>query len=95
MKFFAGLEPDSFAGSDADLGTGSGIAADARLARLDGEDAKSSEFDSLACDQSPLHALEDGVDSQLGLRPGKSGTLDDSLDEVLLDHVGRTFPDVR
>jgi hypothetical protein len=61
MKLFAGLEANCFAWSNRDLGTCSGIAADAGFARLDGEDTEAPQFDAVARDEGLLHAVEDGV----------------------------------
>ncbi len=92
VKFFAGLEANRLAGSDADLGAGPGIAADAGLAGLDGEDAESPKFNAFAGDKGLLHALEDGIDGRLCLGPRESGTFNDSLNEILLDQGGSAFP---
>src|SRR5690349_15522781 len=40
LQVLAGLEPHGFTGRDIHFGTGSRVAADSRLARLDREDAK-------------------------------------------------------
>ena len=85
LEILAGLEADSFSGRDADLGSGSGIAADARLAGLDGEDAEASELDAIAFDQTLLHGFEDRVDGGFRLGPDETGTFDDALNEILFD----------
>ena len=42
VQLFAWLEADGFARCDADFGASAGVAADARLAGLDGEDAEAA-----------------------------------------------------
>ena len=91
VQLFTGLEPDGLAGSDADLGASPRIAADAGLAWLDGEDAKAAKLDPVARDEGLLHGFEDGINSGLRFGSGKTGPLDDSLDEILFDQEG-TFP---
>jgi len=91
VQFFAGFEAHSLAGGNADLGSGTRVAANAGLARLDGEDAKATELNAVACDEGLLHAFEDGVNGSLRLGSRKPGPLDDSLDEILFDQEG-TFP---
>ena len=88
VQLFTGLEPDGLAGSDADLGASPRIAADAGLAWLDGEDAKAAKLDPVARDEGLLHGFEDGINSGLRFGSGKTGPLDDSLDEILLDQEG-------
>ena len=85
MKLLAGFEANGLARGDADLSTGPGIAADASLSGLDGEDAETAEFNPIAGYQSLLHAFEDGIDGSFRLGPGKPGPFNDALDEILLD----------
>jgi hypothetical protein len=54
MQLFAGLEPDSFAGSDGDLSAGPGIATDTSLSRLDGKDAEAAQFNAVPSDKPLL-----------------------------------------
>ena len=88
MELLTRLEANSLAGSDADLGASPRIAADAGLAWLDGEDAKAAKLDPVARDEGLLHGFEDGINSGLRFGSGKTGPLDDSLDEILLDQEG-------
>ena len=89
MKFLAWLEAYGFAWGNGDFSAGPGIAADACFAGLDGKDAKSTEFDAVACDQSLLHAVEDGVHRRLCLRSRQTGALNNPLYKILLNHLGR------
>jgi len=89
MKFFARLETDSLAGGDGDFSACSGVAADARLARFDGEYAEPAKFDTVASDQGLLHAFEDGVYSGFCLGSRQSGALHNPLYKILLNHLGR------
>lgn len=88
MKLFTGLETDRFPWSDGDFGPCSGIASDAGLARLDGEDAEAAEFDAVAGDEVLLHAFEDGVDGSLCFCSWQTGTLNNPLYKILLNHLG-------
>jgi hypothetical protein len=89
MQFFAGLEADSFAWSNGDLGPCAGIAADACLAWFDSEDTKAAQFDAITGDQSLLHALEDGVYRGFCLGSRQTGALNNPLYKILLNHLGR------
>ena len=88
MQLFAGLEADSLSGRDGDLGSGTGIASDAGLAWLYGEDAESAQLNAVALAKRLFHGLEDGIDGGFRLDAGKPGSFDNSLDEILLDQVG-------
>jgi hypothetical protein len=88
MKLFAGLEADRFSGGDGDFGPCSGIASNAGLARLDGEDAEAAEFNAVAGDEVLLHAFEDGVDGSLCFCSWQTGTLNNPLYKILLNHFG-------
>jgi len=85
VEFFAGLEADGFAGSDADFGPGAGVAADAGLAGTDVEDAKAAELDALAFGEGALEALEDGIHSGFGLVALQAGALNHLVNDVLFD----------
>jgi hypothetical protein len=89
MKLFARLEADRFAWSDSDFRAGPGIAADARFARFDGEDAKATKFNAVASDESLLHAFEDGVYCSLRFGSREAGALNNPLYKILLNHLGR------
>ena len=86
VKLFAGFEANCLAGCDGDFGAGAGIAAYAGFAGLYGEDAEAAEFDAVALDEALLHGFEDGVDCSFCFGPDQSGTFDDTLNEILLDH---------
>ena len=85
MQFLAGLEPNCFSGSNADLGSGAGIATDSGFASADTENAKSTQFDALACGQSLFQAFKDRVDGRLGLRARQAGAFDDLMNDVLFN----------
>jgi hypothetical protein len=87
VKFFAWLEADCFAGGNGDFGAGSGIAADAGLAWLNGKDTKATEFNAVARNKGLFHALEDGINSGLRFCPRKAGSLYHPLYKILLDHL--------
>jgi hypothetical protein len=85
VKLLAWFETNCLARGDANLGTGAGVAANARLSGLDSEDAEAAEFDPIASDERLFHAFEDGIDGGFRLGPGKPGPFNDALDEILLD----------
>jgi hypothetical protein len=89
MQLFAGLEANSFAWSDGDFSACSRVASDAGFTRLDGEDAEATQLDAVARDKSLLHAVEDGVYRRLCFSSWQSGTLNNPLYKILLNHLGR------
>ena len=88
VQFFARLEPDGLARRDAYFRAGSGIPPNPCFAWLHREYAKPPQFNAVTCDQRLLHAVEDGVDRVLRLRPRKSGPFHDPLDKVLFNQIG-------
>ena len=89
MKLFAWLEANGFAWSDGDFGTCSGIAADAGFAWLDGENTEAAQLNAVARDEGLLHAVEDRVYRRLCFGSWQSGTLNNPLYKILLNHLGR------
>ena len=89
MELFAGLEADCLAWSDGDFGACSGIAADAGFTWLDGEDTKAAQFDAVARDEGLLHTVKNGVYRRLCFGSWQSGTLNNPLYKILLNHLGR------
>ena len=89
MKLFARLEANCFAWSNGDFSARSGIASDACLARLDGEDTEATQFDAVTRDKGLLHAVEDGVHGRLCFCAWQAGTLNNPLYKILLNHLGR------
>jgi hypothetical protein len=87
LEFFAGLEADGFAGRNIDFFAGAGIAADAGLARLDAEDAKTTELDALAAAEGLLERFENGFDGLLSLGAADVRRGDDGVYDVQLDHT--------
>jgi hypothetical protein len=85
VELLAGFEADGFSWGDADFRTGSGIAPDAGLAGLYGEDAEAAQFNAIAGDEGLFHAFEDGIHGSFCLGPRKPGPFDDALDEILLN----------
>jgi len=92
MKLFSRLEPYRLARSDAHLRTRPRVTPDSRLSRLHRKHPETTQLDPLTRDERLLHAVEDCVDSRLRLRPRKSGPLNNSLNEILLDQDGGAFP---
>jgi hypothetical protein len=80
LEILARLEANGFAGRNGDFGAGARIATNSGFARLDGEDAKATQFDTVATAQSVLHRFEDSVHGGLRLGPWKAGTLNYPLD---------------
>jgi hypothetical protein len=85
VEFLSRFEADGFAGRDADFGTGSRVASDACLSRLDVEYAEAAQFDAVAFSEGVLHGFEDGVNGGFRLDAWEAGSFYDALDEVLLD----------
>ncbi len=89
MEFFAGFEANGFAWGNGDFGACSWIAADAGFTWLDGEDTEAAQLDAVACDEGLLHAVEDSVNRSLCFDTWQSGTLNNPLYKILLNHLGR------
>jgi hypothetical protein len=88
MELFAGLETNCFAWSNGDFGACSGIAADAGFTWLDGEDTEAAQFNAVARDEGLFHAVKNGVYRRLCFGSWQSGTLNNPLYKILLNHVG-------
>jgi hypothetical protein len=89
MKFLARLEANCLAWSNGDFSTCSGVAANAGLTRLDGEDAEAAQLDAVARNEGLLHAVEYGVNRRFCFGSWQSGTLNNPLYKILLNHLGR------
>jgi len=85
VEVFTRLEAHGAAGSNADLGPGTGIASDARFTRPDIEHSKAPKLDAVAPGQGAFQAIEDGFDGGLGFYAGQSGTLNYLMYDVLLN----------
>ena len=83
VEFLAGFETNGFAGSDADFGSGAGIAADSGFARTDVEHPKAAQLDALAVGEGPLQSLEHRIDSGLGLIALQAGAFNHLVNDVL------------
>jgi hypothetical protein len=83
MELFAGLEAYRFAGSNADLGAGTGVPADARFAWADIKDAEAAQLDTLAFGERALEGLEHGVDRGFGFVALQAGALNHLVNDVL------------
>ncbi len=88
MQFLARLEAHGFAGGDADLGAGAGIAADTGFAGADAKNAESAQLDALACGQSLFQTLEYRIYRGLRFAAGQARALDYVMDNVLLNQWG-------
>jgi hypothetical protein len=89
MELFAGLEANCLAWSNRHFGACPGIAADAGFPWLNGEDPEAAQLDAITRDESLLHTIEDGVNRRLCFGSGQSGTLNNPLYKILLNHLGR------
>jgi hypothetical protein len=92
LEFFARFEADGFAGRDADLFAGAGIAADARFAGLDAENAEAAEFDALATAESLLERFENGFDRLLRLGAADESLGHNRIYDVQLNHTRLLLP---
>jgi hypothetical protein len=88
VQFLAGFEANGFPWGNADLGAGSGIAADACFAGSDAKNAESAQFDALAGRQGLLEALEDRIHRSFRLGTRQARALDDVMDDVLFNQWG-------
>src|ERR1039458_9332226 len=88
MQFLAGFEAHGLSWGDADLGSGSRIAANACFAGADAENAKSAQFDALAGRQGLLEALEDRIHRSFCLGARQARALDYVMDDVLFNQRG-------
>jgi hypothetical protein len=86
LQFLAGLEADSFARRNVDFLSGTGIAADAGLARLDAEDSEAAQLDALAFAESAFEGFKNGFDGLLGLGAADVRGRDHGVHNVQLDH---------
>ncbi|MGA8035285.1 MAG: hypothetical protein WA823_15880 [Candidatus Acidiferrales bacterium] len=82
LQFFAGLESNRLARRNAHLLPGSGVPADAGLARLHIKNAEAAQFDTVAAAQGILHRLENGLDGLFGFRAGNVRFLHDRIYDV-------------
>jgi len=85
VEFLARLESDGLSRRDADLGSGAWIASDTGFARTDAEDAKSAQLNAVARGEGLLEAFKDGIYGGLSLGPRQAGSLDDVMNNILLD----------
>jgi hypothetical protein len=89
MKFFARLEANCFAWSNGDFSPGPGIAPNAGFAWFDGEDPEAAQLDAVARDEGLLHAVKNSVNRRLCFGSWQSGSLNNPLYKILLNHLGR------
>src|SRR5262245_50115685 len=85
LQLLTGFESNGLSRRNGNFRTGARIAADAGLARLDVEDAKSPQFNAIALLESLLHGLKDGLDGHFGLGLGDAGTVHNFVDDIELD----------
>lgn len=85
MQFLSGFEADGVAGGYGDFCPGAGVAADAGFARTNAEYAEAAELDSVSFCEGVFEAFEDGVNGSLGLCARQSGSIDDVVDDILLN----------
>jgi hypothetical protein len=89
MKFFAGLEANCFAWSNGDFSACPWIAANASFTWFYGEDPEAAQLDAVARDEGLLHAVKNSVNRRLCFGSWQSGTLNNPLYKILLNHLGR------
>ena len=89
MKFLTGLEANGFSRSNRYFSTCPRIPANAGFTGFYSEDAEAAQLDAVASDQCLLHAVEDRVYRRLCFSSWQSGTLNNPLYKILLNHLGR------
>lgn len=87
MEFFARLEANGLAGSNHHFGSSPRVATDASLAWLDGEDSEAAKLNAVTGDEGLLHTLEDGIDGGFSFGSGETGTFNNPLYQILLNHL--------
>src|SRR5438270_3955682 len=87
LQLLARLEPHSFSGRDIHFGPGTGIAADAGLARAHIKNPKAAQFNAFALGQRFLHAFEYGLHRHLGFGFSDAGLGYYFVDDVELNHL--------
>jgi hypothetical protein len=83
MKLFAGLEAHGFAGRNAHLGAGPGIASNPRLPWPHVKNPKTSQFNSLSLGEGALQGLEYRIHGRFGLIALQAGPLYHVVNNVL------------
>src|SRR5262249_50770184 len=86
LQFLAGLEADRFAGRDANFFTGTRIASDAGLARLDVENPEAPQFNPLATSQSRFQSVEHSLYGVFSLCARHAGIGDHRVHYIQLYH---------
>jgi len=85
MQFFAGLEADSLAGSNADFSAGAGISTDSGLACANAEHTEATQFNALTGCERLFEAFKDSVNGGFGFGARQSGALDHLVNDILFD----------
>jgi hypothetical protein len=83
MQLFARFEANCLAGSNADLGSGARIAADAGFTWTNVEDPKAAQLDPLSVRQCLFEGLENGIDRGLSLIALQPRSLNHLMNDVL------------
>src|SRR5436305_8111107 len=86
LQLFAWLEAHCFAGRNIDFSPGARVASDARFARTNIKDSKSTQLNALTFSQGLLHALEHGLHRHFGFGFGDTGFRDYFINDIELDH---------
>src|SRR5208282_1877799 len=85
-EFLSRFEADGLSRRDAHFFSGARVAADARLAGFDAEDAELAQLDALTRREPLLQHFEDSLDGLFGLRAADARAADDQIHKVELDH---------
>ena len=85
LEFLTWFKAHRFAGRDGNLGAGSRVTANAGFSGLDGEDAKTAQFNAVTLFECALHFPEDSFHGHFGLRFGDSCLVDNFVYDVEFD----------
>jgi hypothetical protein len=82
LQFLARLKPDSFAGRNGHLGSGSGVPPDPRLSGPNIKDPETAQLDPVAIAQGFFHRLKDRFDSHFRFCFRNACAIHDLIDDV-------------
>jgi hypothetical protein len=87
LQVLAWLEPYSLPRRDIHFRTGSGVPADAGLARFYRKHTEAAQLDPIIGLEGVFHAIEDGIDSLFRFCLADSRPLHDLIHEIEFDHL--------
>jgi len=86
LKLLARLKTDGLARRDGHFFSGARITPDAALARLNYENAKTTQLNPIASRQCFLHRMKQRIDGLFGLQFRNAGLVGETIDNIQFDH---------